>query len=186
MGLDGLLNSTYDIFFPAKFGGDIMSEVACEPNQMCDRNQSCFKAFLSTWLGFVTTIAPHTAKNIFPKLKASAVGAAQQCSGPDDNQHCGRRWYQAEWDGTKGMEEQMSALGIFSATIVTHEKHSQGPLSHNTGGNSESNPSAGLSPASQSTQLPAISTGDRAGAGILTVLFLSGWTTAMGFTLWGT
>ena len=163
-----------------------MSEVTCEPNQKCDRNQSCFKAFLSTWLGFMTSIAPYTADEIIPKLQASALGAAKQCSGGDDKKHCGRRWYQDEWDGFKGLEEQMSALGIFSTQMITqNQQKSQAPLTSNTGGTSESDPNAGGGNQTESEKLREITTGDRAGAGVVTVVFVCGWIGAVTFMLWG-
>lgn len=169
-----------------------MSEVACEPNQSCNRNQLCFKAFLSTWMAFVTSIASHTANEIIPRLKASALGAAQQCSGGQDNTHCGRRWYKDTWDGYKGLEEQMSALGIFSAQMITLNKEEppQPPLTSNTGGTSESNPNAGIGEEeeeeeSKSDDLGAITTRDRAGAGVATAVFVCGWIGTMTFALWG-
>lgn len=162
-----------------------MSEVACEPNQMCDRNQRCFKAFLSTWLGFLTTIAPYTTDEIIPKLQASALGAAQQCSGGDDKKHCGRRWYQDKWDGYKGLEEQMSALGIMTMAMLPHATKNQAPLTSKTGGNSKSNPDAGKGESEETGELRPISTGDRAGAGVVTVVFMGGWIAAVTFMLWG-
>jgi mannan endo-1,6-alpha-mannosidase len=190
--LDGLLNTTYELFFPEQYGGKIMSEVACEPNQSCNRNQLCFKAFLSTWMAFVTSIASHTANEIIPRLKASALGAAQQCSGGQDNTHCGRRWYQDTWDGYKGLEEQMSALGILSAQMITLNKEEppQPPLTSNTGGTSESNPNAGIGEEEEeeesgSDDLSTITTRDRAGAGVATAVFVCGWIGTVTFTLWG-
>lgn len=185
-GMDGLLKTTYRQFFPEKFGGKIMSEVACEPNQMCDRNQSCFKAFLSTWFAFLTSIASYTADEIIPKLQASALGAAQQCSGGKDNQHCGRRWYQDTWDGYKGLEEQMSALGIFSAQMITHNQgKSQAPLTSETGGTSKSNPVAGSGHHTEPDEPSPITTKDRAGAGAATGVFVCCWIGALTFMLWG-
>lgn len=162
-----------------------MSEVACEPNQMCDRNQRCFKAFLSTWLAFLTTVAPYTTEDIIPKLQASALGAARQCSGGDDKKHCGRRWYQEEWDGYKGLEEQMSALGIMSVAMMPHSTKNQAPLTSKTGGKSKGDPNAGSGHGDESEELRPISTGDRAGAGIATVVFMGGWLAAVTFMLWG-
>lgn len=183
--MDGLLRTTLELFFPKQFGGNIMSEVACEPNKMCDRNQSCFKAFLSTWLAFQTSLAPYTSDEIIPKLQGSAKGAAKQCSGGNNKKHCGRRWYEDQWDGYQGMEEQMTALGIFSAQMITHQgNHHKGPVNSETGGTSKSNPNAGsvdLHP----NQLRAITTRDRAGASVVTVVFVGGWIATVVFMLWG-
>lgn len=184
--MDGLLKTTFQVFFPEEYGGKIMSEVACELNQKCDRNQSCFKAFLSTWLAFMTSIASYTADEITPRLQASALGAAKQCSGGDNKKHCGRRWYQDEWDGFQGLEEQMSALGIFSTQMITqNEGKDQAPLTSDTGGTSESNPNAGGRHKIEPEQPREITTRDRAGAGLVTTVFMCAWIGVVTFMLWG-
>lgn len=171
-GLDGLLGTTFREFFPSKYGGEIMSEVACESLMTCDRNQDCFKGFLSSWLAFMTTIVPYTAPEIIPKLQASAIAAGKQCSGGANKTLCGRRWYQPTFDGTSSLEEEMSALSLFSSNLVVFEEHVT-PLTAQTGGTSKSNPAAGTSEPHRS--LRPITAADRAGAGILTATFLALW-----------
>ncbi|GKZ37544.1 hypothetical protein AbraIFM66950_009129 [Aspergillus brasiliensis] len=188
-GLDGLLASTFSRFFPKEYGNNVMSEISCEPNMMCDRNQDCFKGFLSSWLTFTTTIAPYTTDQIIPKIQQSALAAAKQCSGGDSGTQCGRRWYQPQWDGETSLETDMSALSVFSSNMITHRQsqggQSQGPLTSNTGGTSQSNPNAGTAPSSSPDKLPDITTGDRAGASILTVLFVGGWASAITWLVYG-
>ncbi|EHA26546.1 CAZyme family GH76 [Aspergillus niger] len=188
-GLDGLLASTFSRFFPKEYGSNIMSEISCEPNMMCDRNQDCFKGFLSSWLTFTTTIAPYTADQILPKIQQSALAAAKQCSGGDSGTQCGRRWYQAQWDGETSLESDMSALSVFSSNMITHRQsqggQSQGPLTSDTGGTSQSNPNAGTGPKDAPNKLPDITTGDRAGASILTVLFVGSWAGAITWLVYG-
>ncbi|OJZ92420.1 glycosyl hydrolase [Aspergillus piperis CBS 112811] len=188
-GLDGLLASTFSRFFPKEYGSNVMSEVSCEPNMMCDRNQDCFKGFLSSWLTFTTTIAPYTSDQIIPKIQQSALAAAKQCSGGDSGTQCGRRWYQAQWDGETSLETDMSALSVFSSNMITHRQsqggQSQGPLTSDTGGTSQSNPNAGTGPKDAPNKLPDITTGDRAGASILTVLFVGGWAGAITWLVYG-
>ena len=163
-----------------------MSETACEPNMMCDRNQDCFKGFLASWLTTISDIAPYTHDQIIPKIKASAEGAAKQCSGGKTGDQCGRRWYQAKWDGSTSMDSDMSALSVFSSTMISHRKEAGGPLTADTGGKSEGNPNAGSGSGKKSpTELAPITTGDRAGAGILTVLVVSGWAAAVGWMVYG-
>lgn len=186
-GIDGLLKSSFQTFFPN--GTNIMCEVSCETIKTCDRNQVCFKTFLSTWMAFTTVLAPYTTDEIKPKLQASMKGAAQQCSGGSDGQHCGLQWYSSTWDGVSGLEVQMSALGIFSANLVFFDTaNSSNPVTANTGGTSKSDPSAGLSEPAVNVppgvQTP-ITTGDRAGAGILTVIFVTGWLGMMSWMLRG-
>lgn len=168
------MTTAFEIFFPSDYGGNIMSEVACESNQMCNQNQVCFKAFFSSWLAFTTTLVPETAPKIIPKLQASAQGAAQQCSGEADGLHCGRRWYQNTWDGTSGLEEQMSAISAFSSTLITQP--GMAPVTANSGGTSTSNPNAGTGPKVTTTPLSKQNTepiklGDKIGASIFTGVF---------------
>jgi len=118
-----------------------------------------------------------------PKLQTSAQAAAKSCSGHNNNT-CGVRWYQSKYDGWIGMEEQISASDIFVANLVYFNK--TGPVTSTTGGNSSSNPNAGNNDnTGGGTTQSAITTGDRAGAGILTVVFVVGWVALMGWTVLG-
>ena len=181
--VNGLVSGT-DVFFvqsagannppkPAAANGSIMAEVACEfpTPQTCNYDEPSFKAYLSRWLHITAVLVPSTADAITPKLQASAQACAQQCTGQGTNM-CGRRWYQTVWDGYFGVGEQMSAMSIFQNNLS-----GQKPLSAKTGGNSTSNPAAGENSDDNGiVQDPVytrpITTGDRAGAGILTVLGL--------------
>jgi mannan endo-1,6-alpha-mannosidase len=83
-----------------------------------------------------------------------------------------------------GMEEEISATNIFTANLVTFNK--TGPVTSTTGGNSTSNPTAGESDTNgESTKTTAITTGDKAGAGILTAVFVVGWAGLMGYMILG-
>lgn len=175
------MKTTFQTFFPKKYGNNVMSEVSCEPNMKCDRNQDCFKGFLASWLTTMAEIVPYTHDQIIPKIQASAEGAAKQCSGGKDGTQCGRRWYQSNWDGSTSMESDMSALSVFSSTMITYKKNDQGPLTSETGGDSKSDPNAGGGDKDGPSpdKLAPITTADRAGAGILTVLFVGGWGAAV-------
>jgi mannan endo-1,6-alpha-mannosidase len=190
-GVDGLLNTTWRTFFPSKYGGNVMSETACETISTCDRNQICYKGFLSTWLALTTVLAPYTSSDILPKLQGSAAAAAAACSGGTDSDHCGIRWYQPKWDGTSGLEQQMATTAVFAANLVAfsqqnnHKKTSAAPLTSQNGGNSKGNPNAGLSD-SQGTDQPtqiAIGTADKVGAGIVTAVFGCAWLGIIGWLL---
>ncbi|KAI9039731.1 glycoside hydrolase family 76 protein [Aspergillus affinis] len=183
--IDGYLGTTLDKFFPKEFGGNVMSEISCEPNMMCDRNQDCFKGFLSSWLTFMTTIVPHTANQIIPKIQASAQAAAKQCSGGSTKTQCGRRWHQDNWDGSKGLEQDMSALSVFASTMITHKQESHSPLTSDTGGTSKSDPTAGSGPQKQPNTPRPITGGDRVGASILTVVVAGGWVGAVAWMVYG-
>lgn len=83
-----------------------------------------------------------------------------------------------------GMEEEISATNIFTANLVNFNK--TGPVTSTTGGNSTSNPTAGEDDSdSNSAETTTITTGDKAGAGILTAVFVTGWFGLMAFMVLG-
>lgn len=167
--LSALLNGA-EVFFPTQYGGQIMSEITCEQGQTCDNDQPSFKAYLSRWMAVAAQIAPFTAAQIVPKLRASALGAAKQCSGGAGGIMCGRRWYQDAWDGFQGIGEQMSALSVVQANMLATGAVQQAPLSANTGGKSEGDPSAGTGSGMAKPKYKGeITDRDKAGAAILTV-----------------
>ena len=150
-----------------------MVEVACETQGTCNNDQPSFKAYLARWMAATIQLAPFTREFILPKLKASALGAAGQCSGaPRGNTMCGRKWYQKQWDTKQGVGEQMSALSVIQANLIDKVP---GPVSLEKGGTSKSDPSAGTSDSDTPAGLPKLITrkitaGDKAGASILTGL----------------
>ena len=164
--------------------GTILSEITCEPIEKCDRNQITFKAYFASWLAFMTTIVPSTANLVLPKLKTSAVAAAKTCTGLSDGAHCGIKWYTQTWDGTDGLEQQMAVLGVLNANLVPFKN--QAPFTADTGGLSKSNPTAGTNSSDNNVpQLNNIKTSDRAGAGVLTVIFVVGWGLAVTWMIRG-
>ena len=175
--LSGFLKTSFTEFFPADHGGQVMSDPGCERDLTCDGNSAAFKGFLSSWMAFAITLVDAKTGDVLPKIKASAAAAAKQCSGGGDGKLCGQRWYQPTWDGSQGIGQQLSALSVISSSLVT-EKKAVGPKSTNTGGTSESNPNAGTGHdhgGDHASKLKKITAGDRAGAGIVTAVFLSCW-----------
>ncbi|KGO43269.1 Six-hairpin glycosidase [Penicillium expansum] len=178
-GITGLLK-TSNQFFPDSGGNQIISDITCEPINKCDRNQKTFKAYFTGWVGFMSLIVPaNVTAEVMAKFKVSAVAAGQQCSGGSDGNHCGIRWTKkAEWDGTMGLEQQMSVLGVLNAVMVPFK--ADGPYNTDNGGTSKSDPDGDTS--KQDSLEPApITTGDRTGAGILTAIFVIVWA---GATCW--
>jgi mannan endo-1,6-alpha-mannosidase len=176
------MNETFEHFFPDSNGG-IFEEVTCEPAENCNNNEILFKGLVSSWLSFTALLVPSTFDTILPKLQTSAKAAALSCTG-HDNSTCGVRWYKSEYDGWIGMEEEISATNIFVANMINFA--STAPVTSTTGGNSTSNPTAGENDTSSGTETySTISTGDRAGAGILTAIFVAGWVGLMGWTVLG-
>jgi len=152
-----------------------MFEVACEGHNTCDTDNFSFKAYLSRWMAASTKLAPFVYDLVMPELRTSATAAAAQCSGGNSKTLCGMKWTQgAVWDGSTGVGQQMGALSVIQANLITN---ATGPVTKGTGGTSEGDPSAGT----QGTDVnnPALNRNkitqkDRAGAGILTTLVLIG------------
>ncbi|KAH8886863.1 hypothetical protein GQ53DRAFT_750518 [Thozetella sp. PMI_491] len=173
--VDGLLNGTMVFFTGDK--SDIMTEVACEPVNLCDLDQQSFKAYLSRWMAATTKWAPWTFERIKPLLESSAKAAASQCTGGDNKRMCGLRWTDnGKWDGTTGVGQQMAAMEVVLANIIQEVRT---PVTNDTGGTSVGDPSAGGSGGGSSggtsiTEIytRAISAGDKAGAYILTIVFV--------------
>lgn len=134
----------------------------------------------------MTTIVPTTYDLVMPRMLTSAVAAAKTCAGPgsatgtgpaiDTNTACGIQWYTQAFDYA-GLEQQMAVLGALNAALVPFK--GQPPFSANTGGISKGNPSAGTNSSTEIPQLDNVTTGDRAGAGILTVVFVAGWSVGL-------
>ena len=167
--VDGLLNGT-NVFFK----NGVMTEVACEPVNLCNIDQQSFKAYLSRWMAATTKWAPWTYDRVKPLMATSAVAAASQCQGGSNGRMCGLKWTDnGKYDGSTGVGQQMSAMEIVLANMVTD---SAPPVTNSTGGTSQGDPSAGGSDVGRTDPLssfPPITTGDRAGAWILTLVVIA-------------
>jgi mannan endo-1,6-alpha-mannosidase len=176
------VNATFDTFAPATYNNTLTE--ACEPTEVCNRNDILFKGLTAGWLAFVSLIVPSTYNQILPQLQTSAQGAAESCTGAG-NDTCGVKWYTGTWDDEIGLEEQMSALNIFWSILISRDNASAyAPLTAFTGGNSNTSTGTGSSdtdPSTSTTTVSQISTADRAGAGILTAIFAMG---VMGAVYW--
>ncbi|KAG4416394.1 hypothetical protein IFR04_010440 [Cadophora malorum] len=177
--LEGLLNST-DIFF--KDG--VMYEQACEPVNTvgtCDTDQQSFKAYLSRWMAATAKLVPAYHDTIMALLKTSASAAAAQCSGGTDGVTCGEHWYQS-YDGLYGLGQQMSALSVVQSMLIDE---APALVTNSTGGTSQGNVNAGSKSSSSSEVITPATSGDRAGAGILTALVISGLLGGVGMMVTG-
>ncbi|KAI9778008.1 MAG: hydrolase 76 protein [Geoglossum umbratile] len=167
----GILDAT-NVFFTTD-PPDVMYEVACEPGGKCNVDQRSFKAYLARWMAATTKMAPFTTDKILPKLKASAQAAAAQCVGASGTT-CGIRWNLGPtWDGSTGVGEQMSALEVIQSSLITTVAP---PVTAKLGGTSKGDPAAGSSgdnPVASFVVEP-VTTGDRVGAGFLTLFILVG------------
>ena len=163
--IEGLI-SGLDTFFPNN--ENIMTQ-PCESGK-CNLNSRSFKAYLSRFMGATIPLAPFTNETLWPKIQTSSTAAAEQCNGPDNA--CGLKWTdRTNYKSTTGIGEQMAALEIFKANLV----HTvDAPVTGKTGGTSKGNSGtgdeSGRNDAEKDIRTRAISTGDRAGAGIVAAL----------------
>jgi mannan endo-1,6-alpha-mannosidase len=153
------------------FKNNVMTEIACENNGKCDVDQRSFKAYLSRWMGYTAIVAPWTREFLDPMLQTSAKAAAAQCIGGNDQVSCGLRWVDnGKNDGSFGVGEQMAALEIVQSLLYPTVG---GPATADRGGISKSDPNAGAEAPKTGPVFNAVTTGDKAGAGILTLIVLS-------------
>ncbi|KFY23310.1 hypothetical protein V493_05930 [Pseudogymnoascus sp. VKM F-4281 (FW-2241)] len=136
-----------------------------------------FKAYLTRWMAAATLIAPFTYDTISKLLLTSAKAAAAQCIGGDNGRACGLRWVHegkmGNWDGTTGVGQEMAALEVIQSTLIGQ---TSGPVTNSTGGTSPGDYNAGTkrkgADALLNNWIPT--TGDKAGAGVLTAVVLAG------------
>lgn len=158
-------------FFPH----GIFYDLDCEIRENCNNNEVLFKGEVSNWLGLTALMIPDLYDEIMPKLKSSAVGAAASCTGLGNNS-CGVRWYKSEFDGHHTMEAEISVSLLMSMNMLPFvDRDEKKPLNVDKGGKSKSNPKAGdLHDNDNAATMSPVTTGDKAGAAILTVLFTGG------------
>ncbi|KAL4959054.1 glycoside hydrolase family 76 protein [Aspergillus stella-maris] len=166
---EGLLRRLTTHFFPEEYGGNVFSEVSCEKPHTCDRNMLNFKGWSSMWMAMAGILVPDTFDTILPKLQGSASAIGRQCDGGTENL-CGSRWYQDNWDGIEGLEVQQAALGGITGTLMMLVGSSAQTINNNPNAKEQYLDYNDDQPDS----LPKISTGDRVGSWILTVLWGGG------------
>lgn len=146
-----------------------MEEPPCESTGSCDTDQLSFKAYLSRWLSDVIQLAPHTYDTILIKIRATAKAAVGQCLGGSTGTYCGHKWSSGSYDGTTGVGQQMGVLEVLHGLLAAEIS---GPVTSSTGGTSEGNSAAGTESDETEDEIlfPAITTGDRVGAAIVTTV----------------
>lgn len=139
-----------------------------------------FKGYLHRWLTNVVQLAPFTSDKIRPLLHSSTEAAIKQCVGGDSGRACGFSWTSGTFDGKMGAGQQMNVLAAVSSLLVDH---ASAPLTAKSGGTSQGDVNAGSNSPFQREHSP-ITTGDKAGAGILTALVLAAATGTFGWMSW--
>ncbi|GME69660.1 unnamed protein product [[Candida] boidinii] len=149
---------------------NIMYEQFCQPRGTCNNDQRSFKSVFSRCLGMTAKLIPSLHDKIMTLLTASAVAAAQSCTGGTDGHTCGLAWNYNGWDGFYGLGEQISALEVMNNLLIDDRP---GPFTNRSGGSSVGNADAGLD--SKIVTNPneiTITNGDKAGAGFITAIVL--------------
>ncbi|KAK4145096.1 glycoside hydrolase [Dichotomopilus funicola] len=170
--IDGLLTGIERDFFP----DGIAYELPCEGRQgACTPDMLTFKGYIVRWLAGVTKVAPYTAPLIMPLIQKSAQAAVNQCTGGETGRKCGFYWSGGVYvdtavDKTTGAGEAMDALAVVSSLLMPE---APAPANNKTG-ISRGDPNAGMRSSGTGQPLGPITTADRAGAGILTLLLLAG------------
>lgn len=187
--IDEVLGSAITLYFPDDNGG-IMEEFLCEENLLCNQDQKSFKAYLSRWMAVTAMLVPETFDTIHPLIMKSAEAAAGQCTGGSSGTMCSQQWFTNVHTGEEGVGEQvcdtttiqdsanvpqMSALSVVGASLMTPD---MAPLSAERGAESTSDPGAGMTH-NGPQEFADITTGDQAGAAILTILVCVGFVGSM-------
>ncbi|KID61296.1 glycosyl hydrolase family 76 protein, partial [Metarhizium hybridum] len=183
--VDGLVRHSLGEF--ARDG--VIFEPACEPVRGCDYNGLSFKGYYIRWLAATIKMAPHTYEAVYPVMRKTAEAAARACSGSDASFRgvpgtaCGFAWTEGgKFDGLVGVGQQMCALDAVMYTLVDGVGAA---VTHDTGGTSRGNPAAGGESDDSHLPLPkAITAGDRAGAAIITIIFVGIGIGGSAFMLW--
>ncbi|KAI1194677.1 glycoside hydrolase family 76 protein [Nemania serpens] len=163
--VNGLINATFRVFFP----NDTAYEAACEGVMTCTTDMLSFKGYIHRWMTTMTQIAPFTAPQVLPVLQKSAQAAVKQCTGGTNGRTCGFRWASGAFDGNVGAGQTMDVLAAVSSLLIDQSKV---PVTNATGGTSIGDPSAGIGSGSITDELPPVTTGDKAGAGVLTAVII--------------
>ncbi|KAJ5101237.1 Six-hairpin glycosidase [Penicillium alfredii] len=171
-----------DVFFTHD-PPNVMYERACETINTCKVDQRSFKGYLARWMAQTTQMAPFTYDRVMQKLKASAQAAAKTCTGGDKGTTCGMKWTDQKWDHSKDFGQQMAALEVIQANLITRVA---APVTDDNGGTSKGNPNAGAPPSKPKPSELAfdITTGDKAGAGILTAMVIITIGGSAGWLIW--
>lgn len=149
----------------------------------CTTDMLSFKGYVARWMSTMTQIAPFTAVKALPILKKSAAAAVSTCNGGNNQRTCGFGWSKGTFDGSIGAGQTMNVLAAVSSLLIGTAKV---PVTNSTGGTSIGDSDAGRDSDSFLKTLTPVTTGDKAGAGILTVLILASAAGTFGWMSLGT
>jgi len=155
------------------FEDNVVREL-CQDSKKCNNDQRCFKGIYLQQLSQTAVLVPDLQDDIMTAINASAKAAAQSCSGGRDGHTCGMNWNQGSYDDMYGLGEQINAVSAFTSSLVLSK---DGPYTAHNGGSSNDTATKGISSGSGSNTNPLeddrpVTTGDRAGAGIVTAILM--------------
>ncbi|KAI1259960.1 family 76 glycoside hydrolase [Xylariaceae sp. FL1019] len=172
--LDGLADGIQRVFFP----DGIAYEPSCEPAPgSCNSDMESYRGYMHRWMGSSIQMAPYLHEVFMPVLRSSAEAAVKQCTGGANGRMCGFHWTTGKYDGLQSASLEMNVLGALTALIMPQVS---APLTNTTGGTSKGDPNAGQDKTTLPTFRP-ITIGDKAGAGVITVLLITGALSAFGW-----
>ncbi|KAH7028782.1 mannan endo-1,6-alpha-mannosidase DCW1 [Microdochium trichocladiopsis] len=170
--LDSLIKRTIEVFFGDK---GIAFELNCEAAK-CTTDMESFKGYLHRWMAYAMQLAPYTRQTIMPVLQSSVKAAVKTCTGGANGRMCGFRWSSGQFD-KESAGHQMNVLG---ALISVMDPATIQPMLNNKTGTSVGDFNAG-SDAVDPMSFAPITTGDKAGAGIVTAIIMA---VALGAFAW--
>ncbi|KAI0466617.1 family 76 glycoside hydrolase [Xylaria cf. heliscus] len=166
--VQGMADGIKRVFF-AQNG--IAFEPSCEPPPgSCNSDMESYRGYLHRWMANSIQVAPFLYDEFMPTLKTSAAAGVKQCTGGANGRMCGFHWTTGQYDGLLSASLEMNVLGALTALLMPSVDP---PLTNSTGGTSKGDPSAGQAKTELPTFAP-ITTGDKAGASILTILIVTG------------
>lgn len=149
----------------------------------CSTDMLSFKGYVHRWLAVVTQLVPEMIPIIRPVLLKSTEACVKQCTGGETGRVCGFYWSGGVFvdpavDQTSGAGEAMNALAAVSSLLIDR---ADPPATIKSGGISRGDVNAGTKSNNGQPPVEAITTSDRAGAGLLTILIGGG---AIGMFVW--
>ena len=102
---------------------NILTEPACLPANTCNVDEIAFRGILARSIATAQSLgtAPSSAGNSSWSvvLDATAEAAGAQCSGGNDDNAdtCGADWTKSQYDGKKGLSEDLSALNALLSAL---------------------------------------------------------------------
>lgn len=165
------------------FWGDdmIFKEIMCEDVQngpspyTCNYDQQSFKAYTLRWFAMSTKWAPWLSDMMQPYFLTTGQAVGQSCDYGVPGAVCGQRWDTGSFYNVTGPGQQMCALEALNTLLIDSAR---APVTADSGGTSKGDPSAGTAGDFGADGVPPplkdITTGDRAGAGVLTAFVIVG------------